>query len=124
MKILEYSNFTGTYCTEPSPPDLLNFPKESNSTVLKDLTCYLSKIVQRNLELNVTNIETEEVAYRQREFNWTDFNEKVIEIYEYIDTLVHQEDQHYDLKKLEKLRQKFKTSWTTDITARDAWEIR
>ncbi|XP_018348552.1 PREDICTED: uncharacterized protein LOC108752306 [Trachymyrmex septentrionalis] len=123
LQILEYSNFTRVYCMESNPPELLNFPKESNSTILKELTCYLSKIVQRNLELNVTNIENEEATYRRKEFNWTAFNEKIIEIYQYIDTLVHQEDQHYNLKKLDKLKQDFKTSWTTNITAKDAWEI-
>ncbi|XP_024889665.1 ATP-binding cassette sub-family A member 13 isoform X1 [Temnothorax curvispinosus] len=123
LQILEYSNFTRTYCTELNPPNLLNFPKESNSTILKELTCYLSKIVQRNLELNVTNIEIEEATYRLREFNWTAFNEKTIEIYQYVDTLVQQEDQHYDLKKLEELRENFKISWTTNVTTKDAWEI-
>ncbi|XP_028048892.2 uncharacterized protein LOC105837746 isoform X2 [Monomorium pharaonis] len=123
LQILEYSNFTRSYCVEPNPPDLLNFPKESNSTVLKNLTCYLSKTVQRNLDLNLTKLEMEEATYRQREFNWTAFNEKTIEIYKYVDTLVHQEDQSLDSKKLEKLKQNFKTSWTTDVTAKDAWEI-
>ncbi|KAL0111880.1 hypothetical protein PUN28_013230 [Cardiocondyla obscurior] len=123
LQILEYSNFTRTYCTESNPPDLLNFPKESNSTILKELTCYLSKTVQRNLELNVTNIEIEEATYRQRVFNWTAFNEKTIEIYRYVDTLVHGEDQQIDLKKLQKLKENFKISWTTNIAAKDAWEI-
>lgn len=109
---------------ESNPPDLLKFPMESNSTLLKELTCYLSKTVQRNLELNVTNIEIEEATYRQREFNWTAFNEKTIEIYQYVDTLVHQEDQHYDLKKWEKLRENFEISWTLNITTKNAWEIR
>lgn len=72
----------------------------------------------------MTNIENEEATYRRKEFNWTAFNEKIIEIYQYIDTLVHQEDQHYNLKKLDKLKQDFKTSWTTDIMTKDAWEIR
>ncbi|XP_011868082.1 PREDICTED: uncharacterized protein LOC105562133 isoform X2 [Vollenhovia emeryi] len=123
LQLLEYSNFTRTYCTEANPPDLLNFPKESNGTILKELTCYLSKTVQRNLELNVTNIEIEEATYRRKDFNWTAFNERTIEIYQYVDTLVHQEDQHYDLKKLEKLKENFKVSWTTNITAKDTWEI-
>ncbi|XP_029170086.1 LOW QUALITY PROTEIN: uncharacterized protein LOC114939826 [Nylanderia fulva] len=123
LQILEYSNFTRTYCMNPNPPALLNFPKESNSTILKELVCDLSKLVQTNLELNVTNVEYEETTRRQKEFNWTGFNEKTIEIYQYIDTLVQQEGQRYDLKKLEKLKQNFITSWTKDITAKDAWEI-
>ncbi|KAG5315958.1 ABCAD protein, partial [Acromyrmex insinuator] len=123
LQILEYSNFTRVYCMESNPPELLNFPKESNSTILKELTCYLSKIIQRNLELNMTNIENEEATYRRKEFNWTAFNEKIIEIYQYIDTLVHQEDQYYNLKELNILKQNFKTSWTTNITAKDTWEI-
>lgn len=124
LQILEYSNFTRTYCIDPNPPALLNFPKESNSTILRELVCDLSKLVQMNLELNVTNVEYEETTYRQKEFNWTGFNEKTIEIYQYIDTLIQQEAQHYDLKKLEKLKQNFITSWMTDITVKDAWEIR
>lgn len=80
--------------------------------------------MQTNLELNVTNIEIEEATYKQKEFNWTAFNEKTIEIYQYIDTLVQQKVQRYELKKLEKLKQNFKIAWTTDITAKDAWEIR
>ncbi|RLU15876.1 hypothetical protein DMN91_011632 [Ooceraea biroi] len=123
LQILEYSNFTKTYCMDPNPPALLNFPKESNSTALKELVCYLSKSVQADLELNVTNIEAEEATYNQREFNWTAFNEKTIEIYQYIDSLVNQEDQHYDFAKLQRLRQDFKTSWTTNSTAKAAWEI-
>ncbi|XP_072756384.1 uncharacterized protein Ldd isoform X2 [Anoplolepis gracilipes] len=125
LQILEYSNFTKTYCMDPNPPALLNFPKGSNSTILKELVCYLSKSVQTDLELNVTNIEIEEATYKKKEFNWTAFNEKTIEIYQYIDTLVQQdqESQRYDSKKLEKLKQNFKTSWTTDLTAKDAWEI-
>ncbi|XP_050450054.1 uncharacterized protein LOC126850786 isoform X1 [Cataglyphis hispanica] len=123
LQILEYSNFTRTYCTNPNPPALLNFPKESNSTILKELVCYLSKSVQTDLELNVTNIEIEEATYKRKEFNWTAFNEKTIEIYQYIDTLVQQKGQRYDLNKLEKLKQDFKTSWTTEITVKNAWEI-
>jgi hypothetical protein len=103
---------------------LLNFPAESNSTALKELVCYLSKSVQTDLELNVTNIEIEETTYRQREFNWTAFNEKTIEIYQYIDSLVNQKDQHYDFAKLQKLRRDFKISWTTNITVKHMWEIR
>lgn len=122
MQILEYSNFTRAYCTESNPPDLLNFPKESNSTALKELVCYLSKTVQRNLEVNMTKMD--ETTYKERNFNWTAFNEKTIEIYQYIDTLVHQETQYYDSKKLEKLNENFKTSWTTNITMKAAWEIR
>lgn len=124
LQILEYSNFTRTYCMDPNPPALLNFPKESNGTALKELVCYLSKSVQADLELNVTNIENEETAYSQREFNWTAFNEKTIEIYQYIDSLVSQDDQDYDLAKLQNLRRDFKTSWTTNITAKAVWEIR
>lgn len=107
---------------DPSPPALLNFPKESNATLLRELVCYLSKSVQAGLEVNVTGIE--EQAPRKREFNWTAFNEKTIEIYQYIDTMVYQEDQRDDLKRIEELKRDFETSWTTDVTVKDAWEIR
>ncbi|XP_014474957.1 PREDICTED: ATP-binding cassette sub-family A member 13 isoform X2 [Dinoponera quadriceps] len=124
LQILTYSNFTRTYCTDQNPPALLNFPRESNATLLKKLVCYLSKSVQDSLEVNVTNVDIKMVAaHREREFNWTAFNEKIIEIYQYIDTAVNQEDQRYNSKRMEKLKRDFENSWTTDVTVRDAWEI-
>lgn len=72
----------------------------------------------------MTNIEMEETVYKKREFNWTNFNERIIGIYHYIDTLIHQNDQYYDLKRLEKLKENFKISWTTNLTSKEAWEIR
>lgn len=126
LKILEYDNFTRSYCTDPHPPDLLNFPKDSNRTVLKGLVCRISESVQTDLELNVTKIKSrEEIRYRDREsFNWTDFNARIVEIYRYIDTLVHQEDADYDLARLEKLKEDFQTSWTIDIGVKDVFEMR
>lgn len=126
LKILEYDNFTRSYCTDSHPPNLLNFPKDSNRTVLKALVCRISESVQTDLELNMTKIKNrEEIHYRNRDsFNWTDFNVKIIEIYRYIDTLVHQEDTGYDLARLEKLKEDFQTSWTIDIGVKDVFEMR
>lgn len=126
LKILEYDNFTRSYCTDSHPPNLLNFPKDSNRTVLKALVCRISESVQTDLELNMTKIKSrEEIRYRNRDsFNWTDFNVKIIEIYRYIDTLVHQEDAGYDLARLEKLKEDFQTSWTIDIGVKDVFEMR
>ncbi|XP_032690190.1 uncharacterized protein LOC116853290 isoform X2 [Odontomachus brunneus] len=124
LEILTYSNFTRIYCVDSSPPALLNFPKESNAKLLRELVCYLSKSVQAGLEVNVTSIDIEEAtAHRKREFNWTAFNEKTIEIYQYIDTMVHQEVQPDDLKRIQELKRDFETSWTTNVTAKDTWEI-
>ncbi|KAG7198455.1 hypothetical protein KM043_005838 [Ampulex compressa] len=124
LKILEYANFTRSYCTDPKPPALLNFPKGSNETLLKELVCRLSKSVQGNLELNVTSLEQEEAMYRtKRSFNWTAFNEKTIAIYEYVDTLVHQEDRSYSSEKLARLKEDFKAAWFDNITAEDSWSI-
>lgn len=125
LKILEYDNFTRSYCTDSHPPNLLNFPKDSNRTVLKALVCRISESVQADLELNMTKIKSrEEIHYRNRDsFNWTDFNAKIIEIYRYIDTLVHQEDAGYDLARLEKLKEDFQTSWTIDIGVKDVFEM-
>ncbi|CAK9819447.1 ATP-binding cassette sub-family A member 13 [Anthophora plagiata] len=125
LKILEYDNFTRTYCTDPNPPFSLNFPKGSNETALKGLVCHLSKFVQKDLELNMTEIKLKEDArYRNSgSFNWTGFNAKVIDIYQYIDTLVYQEDTDYDFAEYEKLKDTFRTSWTTDISAKDVFEM-
>lgn len=110
---------------EPNPPSLLNFPEKSNPKLLRELVCYLSKLVQEGLEVNVTKIDIEAIATpRQRGFNWTVFNEKIIEIYQYIDAMVHQEDERTDWKRMEKLKRNFETSWTKDVTVKDAWEIR
>lgn len=61
---------------------------------------------------------------RARSFNWTDLNGRMIEIYRYIDTLVHQEVPDRDLVNLETLKMQFKVSWTSEISAKDAFEIR
>lgn len=103
---------------------MLNFPKKSNATLLRELVCYLAKSVQADLEVNVTNIEIERFNARKQGFNWTAFNEKIIEIYRYIDTTVYQEYQRSDSKRMEKLKRDFETSWTTNVTVKDAWEIR
>nr|XP_012136751.1 PREDICTED: uncharacterized protein LOC100878441 isoform X3 [Megachile rotundata] len=125
LKILEYDNFTRTYCTDPNPPALLNFPKGSNETVLKSLVCRLSKSVQTDLELNITEIELREDAryWKKGSFNFTDFNAKTIEIYRYIDTLIHQKDTDYDFTNLEKLKEDFRTSWSIDLSIKDVFEL-
>ncbi|XP_043289977.1 uncharacterized protein ldd isoform X2 [Venturia canescens] len=130
LKILEYSNFTASYCTNDNPPDLLNFPERSNATLLKDLICRLAKSVQTDLQFNVTEFEANETgagihhAMRDRgAFNWTSFNKKTLEIYEYIETLLPQIDEHYDEERLVELKKKFVRSWTKDLSIRDAWEI-
>lgn len=126
LKILEYDNFTRTYCTDPNRPGLINFPKGSNETVLKALVCRISKFVQTDLEMNISDIEqTEEIRYRNRApFNWTGFNAKTIEIYRYVDTLVHQENPDYDASRLERLKEEFQTSWSLDVGAKDVFEMR
>lgn len=123
LKILEYDNFTRTYCTDPNPPGLLNFPKGSNETALKALVCRLSKSVQTDLDLNITEIR--EDRYKNiGSFNWTDFNAMTIEIYRYIDTLVHQHDSQSDLAKLKQLKEDFRLSWSIDIGAKEVFEMR
>ncbi|XP_076548743.1 lipid droplet defective isoform X1 [Osmia lignaria lignaria] len=125
LKILEYDNFTRTYCTDPNPPGLLNFPKGSNETVLKSLVCRLSKSVQTDLELNMTEIDLREDAryWKKGSFNFTDFNAKTIEIYRYIDTLIHQKDSDYDKANLEKLKEDFRRSWSVDLSVKDVFEL-
>ncbi|XP_066598930.1 uncharacterized protein ldd isoform X2 [Prorops nasuta] len=127
LKILEFSNFTRVYCDLRNPPtSLLNFPKGSNEQLLKNLTCRIARSVQAALELNVTDIEFEESTYRRKKsFNWTDFNEKIMQIYYYIDSIVHSEKPNggYDMARLEVLRKDFAKSWTKDLNMKDAWEI-
>ncbi|KAK9294638.1 hypothetical protein QLX08_010802 [Tetragonisca angustula] len=125
LNILEYDNFTRTYCTNTNRPDLINFPKGSNETVLKALVCRITRFVQTDLEMNISDIEqTEEIRYRNRApFNWTGFNAKTIEIYRYVDTLVHQENSDYDASRLERLKEEFETSWSLDVGAKDVFEM-
>ncbi|XP_026675626.1 uncharacterized protein LOC108632621 isoform X2 [Ceratina calcarata] len=125
LKLLEYDNFTRTYCTDPNPPALLNFPPGSNDTALKALVCRMSKSVQTDLELNRTQIEQkEEERHRNRgSFNWTDFNVKTIEIYSYVDALINQENSDYDPARLERLKTELKTSWSLYISAKDVFEM-
>ncbi|XP_076176197.1 lipid droplet defective isoform X2 [Ptiloglossa arizonensis] len=119
LKILEYDNFTRTYCADPNPPALLNFPKGSNDTVLKALVCRLSRSVQSKLELNITEME----SHVKEDFNWTDFNAKTIEIYRYIDVVLHEKESENHLANLEKLKRNFTVSWIEDLTMQDAVEI-
>ncbi|XP_076760468.1 lipid droplet defective [Xylocopa sonorina] len=125
LKILEYDNFTRAYCTDPNPPALLNFPKGSNETALKALVCRISKSVQTELELNITEIYLrEEARGRNRgSFNWTDFNARTIEIYRYIDSLIYQQDTSYDYAKLDKLKREFEIFWSTDIGVKEVLEM-
>ncbi|CAL7936973.1 unnamed protein product [Xylocopa violacea] len=125
MKILECDNFTRVYCTDPNPPALLNFPKDSNETALKALVCRISKSVQTELELNITEIYLrEEARGRNRgSFNWTDFNAKTIEIYRYIDSLIYQKDTTYDYAKLEKLKKDFKIFWMINMGVKEILEM-
>lgn len=57
-------------------------------------------------------------------FNWTGFNKKTLEIYEYIETLLPQIDEEYDEERLDELKKKFVQSWTKDLSVRDALEMR
>ncbi|XP_076237165.1 lipid droplet defective [Calliopsis andreniformis] len=122
LKVLEYDNFTRSYCIEPNPPALFNFPKGSNETVLKMLICRLAKAVQTDLELD-TNQSSFEERFHQMKLNRTDFNTVIIRIYRYIDKLVHQKMPDYALDDLNKLKMDLQASWTNDISMKDAAEI-
>ena len=123
LRLLEYSNLTRSLCMESKAPNLINFPAGSNATLLKNLICRQMKIVESTLSLNLSNIEGDKTMnIKRNDFNWTGFNDKVMEIYHYVDSLVHQEDP--DNNHLNKLMEKFTQSWTEDITVTDAWEVR
>ncbi|XP_053973403.1 uncharacterized protein LOC128873691 isoform X1 [Hylaeus volcanicus] len=121
LTIFEYDHFTESYCADPNPPDLVIFPNGSNVTALKELICRLSWSVQTKLELNMTTIKDR----IKEDFNWTDFNGKTIEIYRYIDLLIHRNgsDSNGHLTNLYKLKRDFTRSWTNHLTAKDAFEI-
>ncbi|XP_053595540.1 uncharacterized protein LOC103571174 isoform X2 [Microplitis demolitor] len=123
LKILEYENFTHSYCVERNK-DLLNYPPGSNVTLLKGLVCRLARAVQTELEINLTSSELQEMTFKDRNsFNWTAFNEKLVEIYAYVDTLVQFDGDSYLLKRFDELKRNFESTWTKDLTAENAWEI-
>lgn len=77
--------------------------------------------------INITVVDFNDERFpkgKMNTFNWTIFNENIIQIYGYIDDILFQEDDQYDLLRLEYLKSNFKTAWTTNLTSRDAWEIR
>ncbi|XP_033223873.1 phospholipid-transporting ATPase ABCA1 isoform X3 [Belonocnema kinseyi] len=121
LRLLEYSNLTKNVCLEPNAPNLINFPPGSNATFLINLICRPIKIVESTLSVNLSNIEGRETM--NRDFNWTGFNEKVIKIYHYVDSLVQQENPDNYAGDLNKLLEKFIQSWTKDISVTDAWEF-
>ncbi|XP_076641439.1 lipid droplet defective [Halictus rubicundus] len=120
LQILEYDNFTRSYCVYPSPPPLITFPRNANSTLLKTLICRLASIVQNDLDLDV---ETIHASTASSKFNWTEFNEITIGIYRYIDVLIHEKTPPHQLMNLEKMKKHFKISWSSDLSARDGFEI-
>ncbi|KAF7403454.1 hypothetical protein HZH68_006248 [Vespula germanica] len=126
LKILEYSNFTKSYCIDRNPPNLIAFPKGSDEKLLKELICRVSRSVENGLMVNITSVDFNDEDLpkgKYNSFNWTMFNEKIIQIYGYIDDLLFQKNEQYDVLKLEYLKSNFKTAWTTNLTSRDAWEI-
>lgn len=80
--------------------------------------------VQTHLQLNVTDILENDPRFFNTAFNWTAFNAKVVDIYGYVDSLVRAEEQRINPNTLAKLREDFKQSWTEDLNAREALEIR
>ncbi|XP_043481651.1 ATP-binding cassette sub-family A member 13 isoform X2 [Leptopilina heterotoma] len=122
LKLLEYSNMTETVCSEKNPENFLNFPSGTNGTFLMNIICRPIRTVESALSLNLTDVESDAIlSFQNQNFNWTLFNEKIVEIYHYIDSLVHQEDQG-NIKVLNDAAEKFKEAWTDRVTARDAWE--
>ncbi|XP_035722982.1 uncharacterized protein LOC118441973 isoform X2 [Vespa mandarinia] len=126
LKILEYSNFTKSYCIDKNPPNLIAYPKGSDEKLLKELICRVSRSVENDLMININVVDFNDEGLskgKMNTFNWTMFNEEIIQIYGYIDNILFQEDEQYDLLRLEYLKSNFKTAWTTNLTSRDAWEI-
>ncbi|XP_023289550.1 uncharacterized protein LOC105698871 [Orussus abietinus] len=123
LKILEYSNFTDAYCT-PTAPNLLNFPEGSDSRLLKRLVCRSANLALRKLELNTTQVKLEEEELKgAKDFNWTAFNEKIVVIYGYIDSLVQWKDPKFNSTALKMLKSDFVESWTQNVTLSESVEI-
>ncbi|XP_015191826.1 PREDICTED: uncharacterized protein LOC107074670 isoform X2 [Polistes dominula] len=124
LKILEYANFTESYCINSNPPNLIVFPIGSDEKLLKELICRVSKSVENALMINISNVKFyNDRDGKEEKFNWTLFNNQVIQIYKYIDDLLFQEDKNYNLLQLQYLKSNFKTAWTTNLSSREAWEI-
>ncbi|KAK2584735.1 hypothetical protein KPH14_007066 [Odynerus spinipes] len=124
LKILEYSNFTRSYCIDPNSPNLITFPKGSDKKLLKDLICRTSRAVEDDLAFNISSTNLINGFDGKRKlFNWTALNENFIQIYEYIDPLIYAKDENYDPLRLYYLESNFRTAWTTDLNAKDAWQI-
>ena len=110
---------------ESESQNLINFPQHSNATLLKILICRQMTIVESSLNFNLSSAESGGIMlFQKSNFNWTAFNEKLVKIYYFVDSLVHQEDPQYILFDLDKMMLKFKQSWTEDLTIKDAWEVR
>ncbi|OAD61200.1 ATP-binding cassette sub-family A member 13 [Eufriesea mexicana] len=116
LKILEYDDFMDAYCRRSNETTLINFPKGSNETLLKSLVCHVITIMDSEIRTEISRNES-------TDFNWTEFNVKVIEIYRYIDSLIYQEDSNYDFARLEKLKEDFRTSWSIDVSVKDVLEL-
>lgn len=115
---------TETVCLEKNPANFLNFPSGTNGTFLMNIICRPIRTVESALSLNLTDVESDALlSFQNQNFNWTLFNEKIVKIYHYIDSLVHQEDQG-NITFLNDAAEKFKEAWTDRVTARDAWEAR
>nr|XP_031839600.1 uncharacterized protein LOC116430078 isoform X2 [Nomia melanderi] len=122
LKILEYDNFTATYCVYPISLTLVNFPSGSNATALKTLICRLSSLVESYLDLNVTAIKLG-LSPKDAEFNWHQFDARAVEFYRHVDALIHQKDLSNRSNYLQKLKRDFRNSWTNDLSVRDGFEI-
>ncbi|XP_078047717.1 lipid droplet defective isoform X2 [Augochlora pura] len=120
LQILEYDNFTRSYCVDESPPSLITFPRDANVTLLKSLICSMASIVQANLDLDTEAIHA---ATANSSFNWTEFNEVTIAVYGYVDALIHEKVPAHSLVNLERLKRNFRISWSSGLSARDGFEI-
>lgn len=115
---------TESVCMKENPWNFLNFPSGTNATLLMTIICRPIETVESALSWNLTDVESDAVIYfNSQRFNWTSFNEKILKIYHYIDSLVHYEDSR-NVTYLNNSIEKFKKAWTDQVTAKDAWEAR
>lgn len=115
---------TETVCMDKNSSNFLNFPMGTNATFLMNIICRPIRTVESALNLDLINVENDATqSFQNQNFNWTLFNEKIVKIYHYIDSLVHQKDEG-NVTYLNNAVEKFREAWTDYVTARDAWEAR
>ncbi|XP_044002930.1 uncharacterized protein LOC122848731 isoform X2 [Aphidius gifuensis] len=117
MKILEFSNFTRSYCSVESTSELINYPIKSNAKFLKSLVCRLAMVVQKLLNISIDKLES-----LDKTSNFTLINKKLVLIYAHI-VKQSQIDNHNLINYLDEFRKNLTIAWTTNLNSADGLQI-